>query len=547
MINLSKNEENIITIPRIVGLDSSLTWFLLEFVDESQLTSAFLSVQDSSTKPSYNTFVFTEGTDVTIAIGQGTLKIYQTATSTTDNTGLTPITECQYEILGDSEDGVSIDYAVFGSGALGEVEGTQFRTFEEDEVVDTTDTRSIPEQFILLNYDNDEELESGLKVDLGDGTFSELVRRPSDNTWIIREGETEIIIGAITSPAGSDGQVQFNNSGDFGASANLFWDNTNNRLGIGATTPLRKLHITDDGVDNTARVYIEATPGLSGPALEMAFDASATKRALIRANEVGDDGTSISFFTTPQSGGVMQRMVVDDDGNVGIGIANPGTMLDMNGRLRFRAVNTSAPTSGRGMEFFYNTNVEQALLIAVDRDTTNDNLLTQRFVGNPIRFDTGTSLANDAERMRIDSNGNVGIGITEPTESLHTSGNILIENDTNQSPNAQGDGHFKIEGAGYSGFMTLDLTAMYVGHNSGTRGLSLMTNETSRIFISGTGNVGIGNNNPQQNLDVTGNIAASGTISVPNLSEYTDNQAAIDAGLTVGDIYRTGGDLKVVI
>ena len=37
--------------------------------------------------------------------------------------------------------------------------------------------------------------------------------------------------------AGSTGQVQFNNAGALGANANLFWDNTNGRLGVGTATP----------------------------------------------------------------------------------------------------------------------------------------------------------------------------------------------------------------------------------------------------------------------------------------------------------------------
>jgi len=36
-------------------------------------------------------------------------------------------------------------------------------------------------------------------------------------------------------PAGSTGQIQFNNAGSFGADSGLFWDNTNKRLGVGAT------------------------------------------------------------------------------------------------------------------------------------------------------------------------------------------------------------------------------------------------------------------------------------------------------------------------
>jgi hypothetical protein len=43
--------------------------------------------------------------------------------------------------------------------------------------------------------------------------------------------------------AGSSGYVQFNSSGDFGGSTNLFWDNTNFRLGVNNATPAVDLHI----------------------------------------------------------------------------------------------------------------------------------------------------------------------------------------------------------------------------------------------------------------------------------------------------------------
>jgi hypothetical protein len=41
--------------------------------------------------------------------------------------------------------------------------------------------------------------------------------------------------GGGGTPAGSNGEIQFNNSGAFGADSGLVWDNTNKRLGVGAT------------------------------------------------------------------------------------------------------------------------------------------------------------------------------------------------------------------------------------------------------------------------------------------------------------------------
>lgn len=44
------------------------------------------------------------------------------------------------------------------------------------------------------------------------------------------------VSGGTASPAGSNTQVQFNNSGVFGADANFSWDNTNKKLQLGSTT-----------------------------------------------------------------------------------------------------------------------------------------------------------------------------------------------------------------------------------------------------------------------------------------------------------------------
>jgi YVTN family beta-propeller protein len=52
--------------------------------------------------------------------------------------------------------------------------------------------------------------------------------------------------GGGGTPAGSNGQVQFNNAGAFGASSSFYWDNTNGRLGIGTTAPAAPLSVAGE-------------------------------------------------------------------------------------------------------------------------------------------------------------------------------------------------------------------------------------------------------------------------------------------------------------
>src|ERR1035437_5685480 len=52
--------------------------------------------------------------------------------------------------------------------------------------------------------------------------------------------------GGGSGAAGSTGNVQFNVSGSFGGSANLFWDNTHGWLGIGTSSPAYPLDVVGD-------------------------------------------------------------------------------------------------------------------------------------------------------------------------------------------------------------------------------------------------------------------------------------------------------------
>ena len=50
-------------------------------------------------------------------------------------------------------------------------------------------------------------------------------------------------VSATTSPAGSSGEVQFNNNGSMAGADNLFFDNTNKRVGIGTAEPAHRLEV----------------------------------------------------------------------------------------------------------------------------------------------------------------------------------------------------------------------------------------------------------------------------------------------------------------
>lgn len=78
--------------------------------------------------------------------------------------------------------------------------------------------------------------------------------------FIFADGSFQSTAGFNTPPGGDTGTIQFNNSGAFNGSLNLFWDNSNNRIGIGTSIPKSTLQIKDVGYESTDRYTSDMDP-----------------------------------------------------------------------------------------------------------------------------------------------------------------------------------------------------------------------------------------------------------------------------------------------
>ena len=83
----------------------------------------------------------------------------------------------------------------------------------------------------------------------------------------------------------------------------------------------------------------------------------------------------------------------------------------------------------------------------------------------PMTFQT-----NSTERMSINGSGDLALGVSTAAARLH------IRENANKT---EADAHFRIEGAGYSGFHWLDGTAYYIGQNSGSRSVRIYSSAES--------------------------------------------------------------------
>lgn len=201
-----------------------------------------------------------------------------------------------------------------------------------------------------------------------------------------------------------------------------------------------------------------------------------------------------------------ERMRILGNGNIGIGTSNPGfatsgrTVLTLNG-----------PTSAL-MEF-QNGGVFKSYLY-------QDGNGLEIYDISSIKF-----AVNGGERMRVASNGNVGIGTTSPAERLSVSGAIISTggitghgaNRTSLSQEGSNGAYWQSYGADASTVGTFNL-------RQATSDFS--TNRTA-LHINSSGNVGIGTTSPGSNLTVIRNA---------NNSSYVTTFGNTNAGTSASTI-----------
>jgi hypothetical protein len=188
----------------------------------------------------------------------------------------------------------------------------------------------------------------------------------------------------------------------------------NGSVGIGTTSPSYKLDIYDSS-SGAHQIALRSTgSGSAG----IWFDASngdiaGSDYAWIRQNndltfEIGVDSLGGDMLFTE---GGSERMRISS-GNVGIGTTSPQAKLEVQGSAPYIFISDDTETESGIIFRDLQAGYGQAAAI---KFSSADNKL--RFYNN----DT------TAVRMTINTNGNVGIGETDPTNKLHVGGSIKWE------------------------------------------------------------------------------------------------------------------------
>ena len=245
--------------------------------------------------------------------------------------------------------------------------------------------------------------------------------------------------------------------------------NSAGNVAIGTTSPAAKLHVENT---NAAIVYVKSTVNNQNASIFFNSNSGGTQADRWEIGTNISAGSDLEFFDRLNS---VSRMVIQNDGNVGIGTISPSG-------VKFQTVQT---TSGDWTGGFKNYTANGYGLRVDMSNSSSVQSALQVYTG------TGTGFV-------VKNTGNVGIGTISPSSKFEVYGSSGGDNNIDRyarfkASNGEKRFDFHIGGTGNAARQD-----MYKNDGT-TKGVSI--NAAGSSYFNG-GNVGIGVTSPSAKLDV---------------------------------------------
>ena len=390
--------------------------------------------------------------------------------------------------------------------------------------------------------------------------------------------------------SGTSGQVAyFTGATTQSGSNNLFWDATNNRLGIGTNAPLNKFELR---TSNNVTFNI----GNTGSEIDVKVGTNGGTYGIAANYYAGN----FNFLTDAGSGTFTQKARITSTGNFIIN--NPsvdnGLRFQVTGDGYFSGAVSIGTTStaqklnvsgsGNYLAGFINSAGTLAALINFT-NTSGDFFIGNDSVGGGALSGTPYARAiwgqgaypmvfgtNNTERMRLDASGNLGLGVVpsawgSTSRALqfgvsgavygNTSRLVALSNNMYAVP---GTNDFYIASDFATRYYQFQGQHIWNTAPSGTAGNAITF--TQAMTLDASGRLGIGLTNPTQTLHVAGTSLVTGktyigatsvfldfsggnldfaTSSVPKMTLDASGRLSIGSGSVTSELLQVNGTMRV--
>jgi len=126
--------------------------------------------------------------------------------------------------------------------------------------------------------------------------------------------------------------------------SNLFWDDSNNRLGIGTNAPSHPLHVLKSDSTDPVTLMVQNTAGSASGDAQIVLgtrnivgDQNVGAKIKADRTDTGSAGTTDLQLSVSTGTTMTERMRILGSGDIGIGTSTPGAKLEVDGTMKVKA------------------------------------------------------------------------------------------------------------------------------------------------------------------------------------------------------------------
>ena len=300
----------------------------------------------------------------------------------------------------------------------------------------------------------------------------------------------------------------------------LYLDVSENRVGIGTTSPVEKLDVIVDATGGL-KLGTNADAGVTLTSYQGSTNSNVRTIDFNAQNFVVNTGS-------PTGTAVSEAFRITNDGKVGIGTTSPATGLEV--------ATTNYTFAGTNFDI-YGLFGDTSGGIRLGADSSNEDSVIGTTGTNNLQFVTYNGSAWGS-RMTLTNTGNVGIGTTPYANSLSSG----IDSVNGLGLFGYNDGFYVSGNAYYNGAWKYKTSGSASKINSNSSGDVIISGAVSgsadgtitwadNVTIKNSGKVGIGTDSPQEMLTVNSGTTGSSFIQVTNTTLGTGDNAGLYVGI----------------